>query len=385
MICYPIFIGLIDMQNHQLTGIQSGSIYPASQPLWYGNGELLNVNILEPFNPYKINKNLCSQWRYENYMVLPASQAITLGEGFTPLLPVNIGGKTIHIKQEQLFPTGSYKDRGASVLMSIAKQLGVDHVVQDSSGNAGCAIAAYAAKGNIKADVYVPASTSPAKLAQMRMYGASLMLVEGSREDTARAAWQAAQQTYYASHCYNPYFFEGTKTFAYEVCEQLNWNAPDVVVLPAGNGTLVIGCYIGFRHLLESGVIPYMPRLVAVQSASCAPLYHAWKNGSNQPQKNESRPTVAEGIAIAEPVRGSQIIDIINKTKGAFVTVTDAETIDALKLCCNMGYYIEPTSAATIAGIHKALPLFEGETWVSLFSGHGLKSTEKMLQLLSEK
>lgn len=373
------------MLEHELSGMQSGELYPTSNALWYGKGELLNTNMPKPFNPYKINKNISSQWRYENHMVLPASQAITLGEGFTPLLPVNIGGKTIHIKQEQLFPTGSYKDRGASVLMSVAKQLGVDHVVQDSSGNAGCAVAAYAAKGNIKADVYVPASTSPAKLAQMRMYGANLILVEGSREDTARAAWQAAQQTYYASHCYNPYFFEGTKTFAYEVCEQLNWSAPDVVVLPAGNGTLVIGCYIGFKHLLQSGVISHMPKLVAVQSAGCAPLYHAWKKGINTPEKIITEPTVAEGIAIAEPVRGKQIIDIINETKGAFVTVTDTETIDALKLCCHMGYYIEPTSAATIAGIHKALQLFESETWVSLFSGHGLKSTEKMLQLLSKK
>lgn len=371
-------------KGYTLTGMQSGTDYSTQKGTWYGANELLNINTTKQFDLRKLSKNQCNLWRYEHFLPVPITEAVTLGEGFTPLLPVSLFNTSIHIKQEQLFPTGSYKDRGASVLMSVARQQGITHVVQDSSGNAGCAIAAYAAKAGIKADIYVPASTSPAKLAQMRMYGADLMLVEGSREDTANAAWKAAQHTYYASHCYNPYFFEGTKTFAYEVCEQLNWTAPDVLVLPAGNGTLVIGCYIGFKHLYESGVISKMPKMVAVQSSNCAPLYEAWKNNDTTPARVISLPTVAEGIAIAEPVRGSQMIEIINETKGAFVTVTDEETISALIRCCNMGYYIEPTSAATIAGIQKALQLFEGGTWVSLFSGHGLKSTEKMLKLLQE-
>lgn len=373
------------MIPHQpITDHGTGLIYTADQPEWLGLGELPEIKTVLPFDIEKIDKKMRSQWRYEYFMRVDPNHVVTLGEGFTPMLPLSLFGQTVHIKQEQFFPTGSYKDRGASVLISLARELGVKQVVQDSSGNAGCAIAAYAARAGIRADIYVPASTSPGKLAQIRMYGANLILIPGSREDTARAALLAAHNVYYASHCYNPFFFEGTKTFAYEVCEQLNWKVPDVVVLPAGNGTLVIGCYIGFKHLLDSGVISRMPKLVAVQSAHCAPLYAAWKQNLAEPEKINAQPTIAEGIAIAEPVRGRQIIEIIRATNGAFVAVSDQETIDALKLCGNMGYYIEPTSAATIAGIQKARALFEGETWVSLFSGHGLKSTEKMLHLLEK-
>ena len=162
----------------------------------------------------------------------------------------------------------------------------------------------------------------------------------------------------------------------------MGWKAPDVVVLPAGNGTLILGCYIGFKHLFESHVITKMPKIVAVQSAHCAPLYEAWKQGLNEPVKVNSGHTLAEGIAIAEPIRGKEMIDAVNKTQGVFVTVSDDEIISALKVCNLQGFYIEPTSAATIAGFMKAQAIVEGETWVTLFSGHGLKSTEKILAIL---
>jgi threonine synthase len=367
--------------NFQLLGSKTQHVYNTQQPIWYGNNELLNIKQHTTFNPDAVKQSITSLWRYDTYLPLSHQHAITLGEGFTPILPIAFKGKTVLIKQEHLFPTGSYKDRGASVLMSYAKQLGVTKVVQDSSGNAGCAIAAYGAKGNIDTCIFVPASTSAAKLAQIRMYGATLNLVEGTREDTAKAAWQAAQQQYYASHCYNPFFYEGTKTFAYEVCEQLNWTAPDVVVLPVGNGTLVLGCYIGFLHLLESGVISQMPKIVGVQASNCAPLYHQWNNNHHAIATTE---TFAEGIAIAEPIRANEIVEAIRKTDGILVTVDEHDIVSALKECCQMGYYIEPTSAATIAGIYKALQHIEADNWVSLFTGHGLKATDKMLQLLSK-
>lgn len=376
----PYFAG---MHTHILKGLSSGLVY--DRHAWTGNGELLGIDIEARFDPSEVDTSVCSLWRYAPFIPVGRQHIVSLGEGFTSLVPVKLYGKSMLVKQEQLFPSGSYKDRGASVLISAARSLGIRHVVQDSSGNAGCAVAAYSARAGIRAEIYVPASTSPGKLAQVRMYGAELKLVEGSREDTARAAWEAAQHSYYASHCYNPYFFEGTKTFAYEVCEQLGWKAPDVVVLPAGNGTLVIGCYIGFKHLFESGVTGKMPKLVAVQSDRCAPLYLAWKKGLGRPEPVKPGATLAEGIAIAEPVRGEQLIGIVNETQGAFISVSDDEILEALKLCCRMGHYIEPTSAATVAGIRKALNQFGGETWVSLFSGHGLKSTEKMLQLLDRQ
>ncbi len=336
------------------------------------------------FNPLKIQKNNPGLWRYSHVLPVDFNDAITLGEGYTPTLYLNIEGRKVHIKQEQLFPTGSYKDRGATVLISDAHKNGIKHVVQDSSGNAGCAIAAYAAKAKISCDIYVPEDTSAAKLAQIQMYGANLIKVAGNREKTAEMALLAAQKSYYASHCYNPLFLEGTKTFAYEICEQLNWKTPDVVVLPAGNGTLLLGAYIGFKHLHESNVIHKIPKLVAIQAENCAPLYHAWKNKLTHLPDIETQTTLAEGIAIAKPYNGLHMIDAVNKTKGLFLTVSEEEILTTLKNCCHDGYYIEPTSAATIAGMIKAYEYIEAETWVSLFSGHGLKSTEKMLAILSQ-
>lgn len=344
----------------------------------------LDEQNIKAFDINSVNFKINNLWRYHQFLPVDISDAVSMGEGYTPLLQLNIDGSLVYVKQEQLFPTGSYKDRGASVLISYAKKLGVQQIVQDSSGNAGCAIAAYAANAGILCDIFVPEDTSEAKLAQIRAYGANLILVNGDREDTAYAALKAAQSNYYASHCYNPLFLHGTKTFAYEVCEQLGWQAPDVVVLPAGNGTLVLGCCLGFEHLLKSGVIDKMPRIIAVQAQSCAPLFKAWEQGLTEPKMVKSEYTLAEGIAIANPVRGKEMLQAVKATNGFFVAVTEDEITAALKLCLAKGFYIEPTSAATIAGLIKAKENLNEKTWVTLFSGHGLKSTEKIMSLLKK-
>jgi len=151
-------------------------------------------------------------WRYREAIPVSEDKSIvTFDEGFTPLIPLDFGTRTVWIKQDHLFPTGSYKDRGASVLVSKIKELGVPRVVEDSSGNAGCAIAAYCAKAKVRCRIFVPQDTSPGKLAQIQSYGAELNKIPGSREDTARAAFRAAEKDYYASHSWNPFFFQGTK------------------------------------------------------------------------------------------------------------------------------------------------------------------------------
>lgn len=347
--------------------------YNGNEIRWRSDsGNMLHVSHEVRFEVEKVNAQLHSLWRYRHMIPIQNDDHIvSFEEGFTPLLKTDLWGKNVFVKQEQLFSTGSYKDRGATVLMSKAKELGVKHVVQDSSGNAGCAVAAYAAAAGIGCDIYVPASTSPAKLVQIQKYGATLKLIEGTREDTARAALQAAAQHYYASHCWNPFFFEGTKTFAYEVCEQLKWKAPDVVVIPAGNGTLLIGCYIGFKELLESGIIDKMPKLIAVQAQNCAPLYHAFHHTN---EKIILQPTVAEGIAIAQPIRAAQMIEAVKDSEGDFIVVTEDEIREAWNYCCSKGFYIEPTSAATIAGVKKYMEEKESGLIVSLFTGHGLKA-----------
>lgn len=307
---------------------------------------------------------------------LPLREALlSLGEGGTPLLSVPLDGRNLLVKQEQLSPTGSYKDRGAAVLMTHLHELGVRHVVEDSSGNAGAAIAAYAARAGIRCDIYVPEETAPAKTAQIEAYGAVLHRIPGTREDTAAAALLAAQTCVYASHVYNPWFLHGTKTFAYEVAEQLEWTAPDVLVLPVGNGTLLLGAALGFSELLHLGVIPRMPRIVGVQAAACAPLSTAFERGAAEPVQVAGQPTAAEGIAIARPVRGAQILAAVRASGGSFLTVEEHEISASLRDCCTRGWFIEPTAAVAIAGARRcAAAIPSGQTIVTAFTGHGLKA-----------
>jgi threonine synthase len=303
-----------------------------------------------------------------------------MNEGFTPLEEIEFNGGGVLIKIDYLFPTGSYKDRGATVLISKMKEWGVQKVVEDSSGNAGSAIAAYCAKAGIGCDIYVPQYTSPGKLIQIQAYGATLKRVEGSREKTAEKAMEAASKIPYASHCWNPFFLHGTKTFAFEVWEQMDWRAPDTLVLPIGHGTLFLGAYIGFKELKTAGMIKRIPKMVGIQSASCAPLYQAFKKGWRETRPIEKEETIAEGIAIAEPVRGRQILEAIRETGGEVLAVTEKEIKVALKEMGRKGHFIEPTSSATIAGLKKYLrKKRQNETVVSTLTGMGLKSAGKML------
>jgi threonine synthase len=222
-------------------------------------------------------------------------------------------------------------------------------------------------------------------LAQIQLYGAQLNEIPGSREDTGRAALKAAAKDYYASHSWNPFFFQGTKTFAFEVCEQLGWRSPNSIVVPVGNGTLLLGAYIGFKELSKAGIIQRIPRIVGVQSAPCAPLYRAFKEGLRGIPKIDPKDTLAEGIAIAEPIRGKQILEAVKESRGDFIAVDDSEIKESLRDLCKKGFYVEPTSAATTAGLCKYLRVANAdEIVVSVLTGHGLKATEKMLKILAE-
>jgi threonine synthase len=305
-----------------------------------------------------------------------------MGEGLTPLEEMELSGQRILVKVDYLFPTGSFKDRGATVLISKARELGIKKVVEDSSGNAGSAIAAYCAKAGVACDIYVPQSTSSEKLVQIQTYGAHLKKIEGSREETARVTREAAKKNYYASHCWNPYFLQGTKTFAFEVWEQMGWKSPDTLILPVGHGTLLLGAYIGFKELKEAKKVERIPKLVGVQSASCPPLYQAFKEGMTEAVSIEKKETLAEGIAIAEPVRGKQILGAIGETGGKILTVTEKEIMTALREMGRRGHFIEPTSAATVAGLKKYLKQQKRrEIVVSSLTGTGLKAAEKISHL----
>jgi threonine synthase len=350
-----------------------GTTFPLDAPRWRCDcGAVLDIAFASLLDPRQIRERKPTMWRYREALPIHHDASIvSMEEGFTPLLRVHFGDRPLWIKQEQLFSSGSYKDRGASLLVSKIRELGVSQVVEDSSGNAGCAIAAYCARAGVECTILVPEDTSPAKAAQIEAYGARLQRVPGTREDTARAALRAAERTYYASHSWNPFFLHGTKTFAFEVCEQLGWSSPDALVLPVGNGTLLLGAYLGFRELLDAAIVHRMPRLIAVQAEHCAPLYRTFHGQGPL----SSRPTMAEGIAIAAPIRGAQIVAAVRESGGTFLAVSEAEIERALHEMWRQGFYIEPTSAAAIAGASRFVrSAARDKVIVSAFTGHGLKS-----------
>lgn len=348
--------------------------YQPSDLVWRCRcGGLLSLVFHARFPVEKIIKRKPSLWRYREALPVESDRNIvSFGEGFTPLVEESFFGKKVLLKQDHLFPSGSYKDRGASVLISKVKELGIGKVVEDSSGNAGAAIAAYCAKASIQCHIYVPEKTFPGKLRQIQQYGAHLHKVKGSREQTAQAALQQAETTYYASHYWNPFFFHGTKTCIFEIVEQLGWKPPDIILIPVGNGTLLYGTFIGLLELQQEHIIDIMPKIIGVQSENCAPLYYSWKNKRKNTQHKTSKTTIAEGIAIENPRRGADILQAVEETKGEIITVQEKEIIHALLTALKKGYYIEPTSAVVIAGLKK-YSYTKNKVVVFPLTGHGLK------------
>ncbi len=348
--------------------------YHSSDPVWRCRCRgLLTLVFQARFPLQKIQRRKPTLWRYREALPIESDRNIvSFDEGFTPLVEESFFGKKVFLKQDHLFPSGSYKDRGATVLISKAKELGITKVVEDSSGNAGAAIAAYCAKSSIQCHIYVPEKTSLGKLKQIEQYGATLHKVPGSREQTAQVALKKAKTTYYASHYWNPYFFQGTKTFSFEMVEQLGWVAPDLLIVPVGNGTILYGAFIGLKELQQAKIIDTLPKIIGVQAENCAPLYHAWKNKGKTTEYLTSKTTIAEGIAIENPRRKIDILQAVEETNGDIITVKENEIIDALHTTLRKGYYIEPTSAVTIAGLKKYS--FGKNTVVVLpLTGHGLK------------
>lgn len=349
-----------------------GEEYSIDEPIWRCNCEaFLDIKFSAEFPVAKIATRPPGMWRYKE--AIPVSNPVSYNEGFTPIVREKISGRDVFLKLEYLFPSGSFKDRGASVLISKARELGFKHIVEDSSGNAGAAIAAYSAKAGISCDIYVPEGTSSGKLTQISSYGANLCIVRGSREDTTQAAIITAKQHYYASHIWNPFFFQGTKTFSYETSEQLGWKAPDTIISPVGHGTLLLGAYLGFLDLKKASIIDKIPRIIGVQAESCPPLTEAWRQGKRDYVKIEKKETLSEGISIAEPLRAPQILEAVKQTGGEIISVSEDQILEALKLMLRKGYYIEPTSATAIAGLKMLNDL--GHTVIPL-TGSGLKTTE---------
>lgn len=358
-----------------------GKVIPSDKPVWRCEcGGYLDLDYMPVLDRSKLPDEK-SMWRYSQ--VLPLEKInpdLAFGEGFTPLLPMKFWGIDVLGKLDYLMPSGSFKDRGAALMIHKCHEMGIKEIVEDSSGNSACAVAAYCARAGIKANIYMPAGNSSAKSIQARAYGAQIHLIPGSRTDCADAAIEGAKKSYYAAHAYNPFFLHGTKTVIYEIAEQMNWQVPDYYFTPVGSGSQLLGVYLGLKEMLNAGIIDRMPRLMAVQSNHCAPLKDF---AEGRPLCNPVSQSIAEGIAIARPVRLNQIIAAVRETGGDIVTVDDTEIVDALKLSFGQGFYIEPTSAAAVAALKQySGKIKTGEKVVVSLTGHGLKASSKIESLL---
>ena len=329
------------------------------------------------------SSELCGKglWRYRAF--LPDVEPVTLGEGGTPLLGAKMGerfGVKVFWKLEFLNPTGSFKDRGASLMVSALRELGAKVLVDDSSGNAGAALAAYSAAAGLPARLFVPAYASGPKVRQIRAYGAELVPVEGPRPAAAREAQKACAENpdlVYASHNASPFFLAGLMTLAFEIAEDLGWEAPDHVLVPVGGGGLLLGLYYGFSLLFSAGWVKKVPQIHAVQAQACAPIVRAWERGSPEPLAVEPGETVAEGARIPSPERGREIIAALRATGGRALAVSEEEIQEAQAELAQSGLYVEPTAALGPAGLRRLLVagfFREGETVVVPLTGSGLKT-----------
>jgi threonine synthase len=365
---------------------RSGQTFPLDQPRWCGDDHApLLLTPLPGITRAGIDTATRSLWRYRAALPFQPDEPISMGEGCTPLLQRTLYGAPALLKCEWFMPTGSFKDRGASVMLSLLRAQGVREVLEDSSGNGGAAISAYAAAGGLQATIMAPASTSPAKTVQMRAHGATVDLIPGTRQATADAAMRRSESTFYASHNWHPFFLQGTKTLAYELWEDLDFRTPDNVITPCGAGSNVLGCEIGFSELLRAGEIDAMPRIFAAQPANCAPIAAAFLAGSDAPVATEISPTIAEGTAIAQPIRLAEVLGTLRETRGGAVMLSENEIAAATLDLARIGIYVEPTSGQAAAAFHKLLEagtISAEQTTVLVLTGSGLKATPRIAELL---
>ncbi|MFH0848892.1 MAG: threonine synthase [archaeon] len=329
-------------------------------------------------------------WRYAQALPIEERFIVSLGEGFTPLLPVHrLENKNIMLKLDHINPSGSFKDRGATIIVSKANELRRREIAIDSTGNAAASVSAYAAKSAMKCYVFIPAHTEAEKVTQISSSGATVISVKGTRQDVHDLIEAAYREFgwYYCGFMVSPYAIEGTKTIAYEICEQLHWDPPDWIVFPVGTGSGIVGCYKGLEELVRIGWISKMPRLACIQPETCAPISGAHLRGRSTIIPVERPETVAEGLAVGNPPKGTLVLEAIRKSEGVGETVNDDEILRAAKdLAAKEGQFVEVSAAASVAGAFKLLDkgiIDENERVVCELTGTGLKSSREYAKLTS--
>ena len=327
-------------------------------------------------------------WRYAEMLpVQDEKYRFTLGEGFTPLLPLNtlgaeLGLSSLWAKDEGINPTGSFKARGLVMAISRAAELGVKAVAIPSAGNAGSATAAYAARAGIPAHVYLPRDVPKAFLAEIRALGAEITLVDGLITDCAKLVKKGADEGRWfdLSTLKEPYRVEGKKTMGYEIAEQMGWDVPDVILYPTGGGTGIVGIWKAFEEMEALGWIgSKRPRMISVQSAGCAPIVRAFTEEEEFAEPWQNAATIADGLRVPAAVGDFLILRSVRTSGGTALAVSDDEIrASQRKIGHTEGMFVAPEAAATVAALQTLVAkgaIGANERVLLLITGNGLKYT----------
>lgn len=327
------------------------------------------------FQPEQIDLSKDGLWKYHSSFGFGTEiPVISLGEGNTPLVETEFNSQPVWLKQEQLNPSGSYKDRGSAVLASFLVSRGVTSAIEDSSGNAGASFAAYAARAGIHARIFIPASASGPKRRQIEAYGTAVQSIPGPRSESAMAALAEANTgQIYASHAFMPFGLIGIATIAYEIFEQLGKKAPGTVIAPVGHGGCLYGLMQGFAALRKAAVVDNEPFYVGVQAAGCAPIFNAFQNCQFTLREPAESDTIAEGVRVSSPVRGEAILKKLAGGNGCLLAVDDTRLMSAYREIAARGFFVEPTSALVWAVLPEIIGKCPGP-FVLVLTGSGLKT-----------
>ena len=339
----------------------------------------------------KWSKRPLSVWRYRELLpITDRSKIVTMGEGGTKLhncqrLADMLGLEEVHVKNEGEKPTGSFKDRGMTVGVTKALELGAETVACASTGNTSASLAAYAAKAGIKCLILIPSGkVAFGKLAQAIAHGADVIQVRGNFDDALRIIMElCAEHPIYLLNSVNPYRIEGQKTIAFEIVDQLGF-VPEKVIVPVGNAGNISAIWKGFTELHKLGMIKALPQMIGIQAEGAAPIATAIKAGRDFIEPVAKPETLATAIRIGAPVSWKKAIRAIKDSKGFAETVSDKEIIEAQKLLAGQeGLFVEPASAASIAGLKKLVAagkIGRDEKIVCITTGHGLKDPEVIME-----
>jgi threonine synthase len=324
-------------------------------------------------------------WKFHMFLPVKAGIPVTAGEGDTPLRPIRSYPRlhNVLVKDETRNPTGTFKDRGASLAVTRLSQLGVRRLVLASEGNAGCSFALYSQMAGMRCQVYLPRDANISKVEISKRLGAHVSQVEGTISDAGRRAAKEVERTlaYNASTFVTPFRHDGKGTMALEICEQLGWESPDYVVYPVGGGVGLVGMWKMFRILQKLGWSRKLPRIVAVQAKGCAPVVDAYNKGAVEVAEWKSPNTIAKGLKIPKPLAGKWILKCLRESKGLALKVSDREIHEAmLNVAKRDGLLVEPSSAAAFAAVprlHESGTIDMRDRVVVIATGSGLKTLEQ--------